>query len=64
MKIPASVLDTLEKELASLSHGSVSLEIVVHDNIAKYRVIKTTSIIPGKNFSGKTPPPGQVSETA
>ena len=53
--IPTSVIETLETELNGLSHGSVNLEIVIHDNAAKYRVVKTVSIVPGKKSSGKTP---------
>ena len=57
--IPTSVIETLETELNGLSHGSVNLEIVIHDSVAKYRVVKTVSILPDKKFSGKTPPQGQ-----
>ena len=52
--IPASVIKVLEAQLSDLSHGSVSLEIVVHDNIAKYRVIKTVSIVPNRPSSGQS----------
>jgi len=53
MKLPASVIETLESQLSDLSYGSVVLEVIIHDNAAKYRVIKTVSIVPNRPTSGE-----------
>ena len=50
--IPENIIKILEAELSGLSHGTINLEIVLHDNKAKYRVIKTISIVPNRPTSG------------
>lgn len=52
--IPENIIKVLEKELETLSFGSAALEIQVHDGKARYRIIKTISMVPGKPTSGST----------
>ncbi|MDR2965222.1 MAG: hypothetical protein LBU88_05555 [Treponema sp.] len=40
------------RELMSLEFGKVTLECCVHDGHPKFRIIKETSIMPGKATSG------------
>jgi len=50
--IPEEVLLSIEKELEYMNFGKICLEILLHDKIPRYRIIKEISIIPGKATSG------------
>jgi len=51
--IPNEVITTIAQELTNVYFGKINLEISIHDNHPKYRIIKEISIIPGKNTSGE-----------
>ena len=55
--IPKNIIDTLEKQTDGVSFGKICLEITVHDNKPKYRILKEISIVPDKTTSGST---GQI----
>jgi len=58
--IPVVVIESLEKQIEDVCFGKVCLEISVHDNNAKYRIVKEISIVPEKTTSGNA---AQVSDT-
>jgi len=53
MKLPSDVLTELEKTLEGLRFAKVNLEIVIHDQKPKYRIIVERSIVPCVNTSGE-----------
>jgi hypothetical protein len=53
-KIPAEIITEVEQEAAGLSFGTVTLQIVIHDNIPRFKIIREKSIVPGKAASGST----------
>jgi hypothetical protein len=58
MKLPADVLIELEKTLEGLNFARVNLEIMIHDQKPKFRIIVERSIIPGIETSGDIPNKG------
>ena len=52
MKLPDKVLCALIEEAENLNFGKITLEITFHDGQTKFRIIKETSIVPGKPMSG------------
>jgi len=50
--IPAVVIESLEKQVEGVTFGKICLEISVHDNNAKYRIVKEISVVPEKKSSG------------
>jgi len=50
--IPAVVIESLEKQVEGVAFGKICLEISVHDNNPKYRIVKEISVVPEKNSSG------------
>jgi hypothetical protein len=54
-KIPAEIIAEVEQDVVGLSFGTVTLQIVIHDNIPRFKIIREKSIIPGKESSGSTP---------
>jgi hypothetical protein len=52
--IPKDIIETLEKQTEGLSFGKICLEISIHDNKPKYRIVKEISFIPYKKTSGST----------
>ena len=53
MTLPSDVLTELEKALEGLRFAKVNLEIVIHDQKPKYRIIIERSIVPGADTSGE-----------
>ena len=51
MKLPAEVLAELEKTLEGLRFAKVNLEIVIHEQKPKFRIIIERSIVPGADTS-------------
>jgi len=51
--IPQNIIDALEGQLKGVTFGKICLEISVHDNNAKYRIVKEISLVPGKETSGE-----------
>jgi hypothetical protein len=60
MKLPADVLAELEKTLEGLRFARVNLEIVIHDQKPKFRIIVERSIVPGGETSGGIPGGGHA----
>jgi hypothetical protein len=54
--IPVDVIQELEAQAQGVTFGKICLEISIHDNHAKYRVIKEVSIVPNVKTSGGTGP--------
>jgi hypothetical protein len=54
-KIPAEIIAEVEQDVAGLSFGTVTLQIVIHDNIPRFKIIREKSIIPDKAASGSIP---------
>jgi len=52
MKLPDVVLGELEKTLEGLRFAKVNLEIIIHDQCPKFRIIVERSIVPGRETSG------------
>jgi hypothetical protein len=50
--IPAEIIAELETELTGLSFGSVTLQIVLHDGQARYKITREKSIVVGRATSG------------
>jgi len=50
--IPQNIIDTLEKQIEGVTFGKICLEISVHDNHEKYRIVKEISFVPDKPTSG------------
>jgi len=53
LTLPSDVLTELEKALEGLRFAKVNLEIVIHDQKPKYRIIIERSIVPGADTSGE-----------
>jgi hypothetical protein len=53
MALPCDVLTELEKTIEGLRFAKVNLEIVIHDQKPKYRIIVERSIVPGRETSGE-----------
>jgi len=51
MKLPFEVLTELEQALEGLRFAKVNLEIVIHDQKPKYRIVVEKSIVPGRETS-------------
>ena len=60
MKLPNSVIAELEKTLEGLHFAKVNLEIMIHDQKPKFRIIVERSIIPGVETSGEIPTGGET----
>jgi len=58
MKLPSNVLTEFEGALEGLRFARVSLEITIHDQKPKFRIIVEKSIIPGCETSGAAPAAG------
>jgi hypothetical protein len=52
MKLPEIVLVELENTLEGLHFGRVNLEIMIHDQKPKFRIITERSVVPGSETSG------------
>jgi hypothetical protein len=52
MKIDPDVIRALEAETENLTHGEVTLRIIIHDKNARYVLNREISFIPGKPTSG------------
>ena len=52
MKLPSEIIMAVERELSGLGFGKVNLECLCHDSKIRFRLIKETSYIPGKDSSG------------
>jgi hypothetical protein len=52
VKLPEIVLTELEKTLDGLNFGRATLEVTVHDQKPKFRIIVERSIVPGSETSG------------
>ena len=52
--IPENVIKELEAQTQGVTFGKICLEILVHDNHTKYRIVKEISIVPNKETSGST----------
>jgi hypothetical protein len=50
--IPAEIIEALEQELRGLAFGVVRLEVILHDERARYKISREKSIVPGKPSSG------------
>jgi hypothetical protein len=53
VKLPIDVLTELETALEGLRFARVNLEIVIHDQKPKFRIIVERSIVPGSETSGE-----------
>lgn len=60
MKLPCDVLAELEKTLEGLRFAKVNLEISIHDQKPKFRIIVERSIVPGVDTSGGIPDRGEA----
>jgi hypothetical protein len=56
MQLPNDIVKIVERKLDDITHGSVSLKILVHDNNYRYLINEELSIVPGKPMSGSVPP--------
>jgi len=55
MKLPSDVLAEFEKMLEGLHFARANLEVVIHNQKPKYRIIVEKSVIPGRETSGGQP---------
>jgi hypothetical protein len=52
MKLPAEIIELIERETEGLTHGEVTLKIILHDGHARYVLNREVSVVPGKPTSG------------
>jgi hypothetical protein len=55
MILPDNVLQIVEDKAKNISHGSVSLKILIHDRKFRFLISEEISIVPDKKMSGSIP---------